>query len=132
MCVGTYVRTYMCVCVCVCVCTHYVCMYVYMYVCMYVCMHVCMHVCMQVCMYACMCVCMYFLYIYTLFTLRAPLLWSNTTCLDITLLSILWLHVIVYWYSYLLAYCLYILHRMSLIFIQYYIVRKSFKIIIEL
>ena len=51
-----------------------------------------MCVCVRVCVCVCVCVCVhvsvhFFIIIYTLFTLHAPLLCSNTTCMVITFLS---------------------------------------------
>ena len=103
VCVCVYVCMYVCVCVCMyvymhCVCMC-VCMHVYMYVCVCVCMHACVCVCMCVCVYVCMCVCMYvcmyvsvcvcvylcmYFFLLNFITLHAPLLWSNTTCTEVS------------------------------------------------
>ena len=78
---------FVCLCVGVGVCVFiyiYIDIYLYIYIYIYIYIHTQTHT-------------------HTLFTLHAPLLWINTTCLDITLLPILWLHFMLYWYRYLLA-----------------------------
>jgi hypothetical protein len=80
---------------CACVCVD-ACRYVRTYVrIMYVCMHICTYVGMYVCI---------FFIIYTLFTLHAPLLCSNTTCIVVTyiysslpFLFIVWLRITLFY-----------------------------------
>ena len=75
------------------------------------------------------CVCVFFLFMlylhcmlhYYVALLRAWLL---------HFFPVLYFPIMVLWYSYLLSYSIYILQLITLFFIQHYIVRKSFKIIV--
>jgi hypothetical protein len=70
-------------------------------------------------------------FIYTLFTLHAPLLWSNTTCVVATYLYSslpFFVYSMVTYYPILRVFIVWLL--ITLYFVQYYIVRELFKVFV--